>query len=159
MSQVSIKSIEAAIEKIDSLSEEALDKKIETFTLKQQSLVNYILQAGIEYENEDLNVFAIYYFAIVFEAFEAEGLTLKEITEDDIDDFQDPFVLALDAIYKNEDYGPMQDLIQQHHLTQFMMNEIEAEDEDGESLSDETKTQLFIVSSGMIGLMHAAAIK
>lgn len=159
MSQVSIKSIEAAIEKIDSLSEEALDKKIETFTLKQQALVNYILQAGIEYENEDLNVFSIYYFAIVFEAFETEGLNLKEITEDDIDDFQDSFVLALDAIYKNEDYGSMQDLIQQHHLTQFMMNEIEAEDEDGESLSDETKTQLFIVSSGMIGLMNAATFK
>jgi hypothetical protein len=114
------------------------------------------LQAGLEYENEDLNMFSIYYFAIVYEAFEQGGITLKEITEDDIDNFQDPFVLALDAIYKDEDYSPMQDLIQQHHLSQFMMNEIESVDEDGESLSDETKTQLFIVSSGMIGLLQGA---
>ncbi len=157
MSQVSIDSIEAAIKKIDGLSEDALDKKIETFTLKQQSLVNYLLQAGLEYENEDLNMFSVYYFAIVHEAFDQAGISLKEISEDDIENFQDPFILALDAIYKNEDYTPMQDLIQQHHLSQFMMNEIEAVDEDGESLADETKTQLFIVSSGMIGLLNGAA--
>ena len=158
MSQVSIENIEAAIKKIDGLSEDALDKKIETYTLEQQNLVNYLFQAGLEYENEDLNMFSIYYFAIVYEAFEQGGITLKEITEDDIDNFQDPFVLALDAIYKDEDYSPMQDLIQQHHLSQFMMNEIESVDEDGESLTEETKTQLFIVSSGMIGLMQGAIV-
>ena len=158
MSQVSIENIEAAIKKIDGLSEDALDKKIETYTLEQQNLVNYLLQAGLEYENEDLNMFSIYYFAIVYEAFEQGGITLKEITEDDIDNFQDPFVLALDAIYKDEDYSPMQDLIQQHHLSQFMMNEIESVDKDGESLTEETKTQLFIVSSGMIGLMQGAIV-
>tara|TARA_B110000037_G_scaffold19257_1_gene20361 strand:+ start:75522 stop:76001 length:480 start_codon:yes stop_codon:yes gene_type:complete len=158
MSQVSIENIEAAIKKIDGLSEDALDKKIETYTLKQQNLVNYLLQAGLEYENEDLNMFSIYYFAIVYEAFEQGGINLKEITEDDIDNFQDPFVLALDTIYKDEDYSPMQDLIQQHHLSQFMMNEIESVDEDGESLTEQTKTQLFIVSSGMIGLMQGAIV-
>lgn len=159
MSQVSIKSIEAAIDKIDGLSDEALDRKIETFTLKQQDLVNYVLQAGVEYNNEDLNMFSIYYFAIIYEAFDIEGLQLKQISDDDIEAFQDPFVLALDAIYKDEDYTPMQDLIQQHHLTQFMMNEIEAVDEDGDKLSDETQTQLFIVTSGMIGLMNGAVEK
>ncbi len=156
MSQISIENIEAAIAKIDGLDEEALDKLIETFTLKQQHLVNYLLQAGLEYENEDLNVFSIYYFAIVFEAFIQQGLTLNEITEDAIEAFQDPFVLALDAIYKDEDYAAMQDLMQQHHLAQFMMNEIEAQDEDGETLPDDTKTQLFIVSSGMIALLNGA---
>ena len=156
MSQVSIASIEKAIEKIDGLSEEALDKKIETFTLQQEHLVNYLLQAGMEYQNEELNMFSVYYFSIIMEAFSQEGLALKEITEDDIDAFQDPFVLALDAIYQNEDYSHMQDLMQQHHISQFMMHEIDAVDEDGEALSDETKTQLFIVSSGMIALLNAA---
>ena len=158
MSQISIESIEAAIKKIDGLSEDAQDKKIETLTLRQQQLVNYLLQAGMEYENDDLNMFSIYYFAIIAEAFETQGVQLKEITEDDIDNFQDPFLLALDAIYRDEDYTPMQELIQQNHLTQFMMNEIEAVDEDGEALTDETKTQLFIVSSGMIGLLNAAVV-
>lgn len=159
MSQVSISSIEKAIAKIDGLNEDALDKKIETLTLKQENLVNYLLQAGLEYENDDLNMFSIYYFAIVMEAFNEEGLTLKEITEDDVDNFQEPFVLALDAIYQDEDYTPMQDLIEQHHLSQFMMNEIEAVDEDGEELGEETQTQLFIVSSSMIGLLNAAVVR
>lgn len=159
MSQVSISSIEKAIAKIDGLNEDALDKKIETLTLKQENLVNYLLQAGLEYENDDLNMFSIYYFAIIMEAFKEEGLTLKEITEDDVDEFQEPFVLALDAIYQDEDYTPMQDLIEQHHLSQFMMNEIEAVDEDGEELGEETQTQLFIVSSSMIGLLNAAIVR
>ena len=156
MSQVSNENIEAAIKKIDGLGEDALDKKIETFTLQQQNLVDYLLQAGLEYENEELNMFSIYYFAIVMEAFNEAKISLKEISEDAIDDFQDPFVLALDAIYKDEDYSHMQDLIQQNDLMQFMMNEIEAVDEDGEALTEETKTQLFIVSSGMIGLLNGA---
>ena len=159
MSQIKIENIEQAVNKIDGLSEDALDKKIETFTLKQQHLVNYILQAGIEYENEDLNVFSVYYFAITHEAFDLVGLMIKEISEDDIEAFQEPFVLALDAIYKNEDYTPMQELTAQHHLMQFVMNEIEAADEDGETLDDETKTQLFIVLSGMIALMNGAIQK
>jgi hypothetical protein len=53
----------------------------------------------------------------------------------------------------------MQELTAQHHLMQFVMNEIEAADEDGETLDDETKTQLFIVLSGMIALMNGAIQK
>jgi hypothetical protein len=159
MSQVSVESIEAAIAKIDSLNEDALDRLIETFTLKQEHLVNYLLQAGLEYENDELNMFSIYYFAIVYEAFMQQGISIMEVTEEAIDDFQEPFLLALDAIYKDEDYEPMQDLIRQHHLEQFMMDEIEAPDEDGEQLSEETKTQLFIVTSGMIALLSQAIAK
>jgi peptide deformylase len=159
MSQISIESLEKALTRIDGLSEDALDKKIEELTLNQENLLNYILQAGLEYENDDLNMYSIYYFAVALEAFNEEGLKLKEISEDDIDNFQEPFLLALDAIYEQEDYTPMQDLIEQHHIAQFMMAEIEAVDEDGEELDEETKTQLFIVSSGMIGLLNAAVIR
>ena len=159
MSQVSIESLEKALTRIDGLSEDALDKKIEELTLNQENLLNYILQAGLEYENDDLNMYSIYYFAVALEAFNEEGLKLKEISEDDIDNFQESFLLALDAIYEQEDYTPMQDLIEQHHIAQFMMAEIEAVDEDGEELDEETKTQLFIVSSGMIGLLNAAVIR
>jgi len=157
MSQVSPDGIEKAIQKIDALNEEALDQLIESFTLEQQDLVNYLLQAGLEYENEDLNVFSIYYFAIVYQSFKNDGHTITVVSEEDIENFQDPFLLALDAIHKEEDYSPMQELVNQHHLMQFMMNEIEAEDEDGEVLDEDTKLQLFIVSSGMIGLMNESS--
>lgn len=158
MSQVSQQSIEQAIKKIDGLSEEALDLLIETYTLGQQDLVNYILQAGIEYENEDLNIYGIYYFAIICEAFVQEGLKLKSITEEDIDEFQEPFLIALDAIHKDENYKPMQELITQFNLQEFMVGEIEAQDEEGEELDEETKTQLFVVSTAIIGLLNEAVI-
>ena len=159
MSIISIESIEKALNKVDGLNEEALDKLIETFALKQEALLNYVMQAGVEYENEDLNVFSIYYFAVVLEAFIQQGINLNTINEDQIDDFQDPFLLTLDAINKEEDYTPLHELVNQPHLIQFMVNEIDSEDEDGETLDEETKMQLFIVSSSMIGLMNTAIPK
>ena len=157
MSQVSAQSIEKAVEKIDGLEDDALDKLIETYTLSQQDLVNYILQAGAEYENEELNIYGIYYFAIIYEAFLQEGLQPKTISEDDIDEFQEPFLEALDAIHKAENYQPLQELISQFSLQEFMVSEIEAKDEEGEELPDETKTQLFIVSTAVIGLLSEAS--
>jgi len=159
MSIITIEYIEKALNKVDGLSEDALDKLIEMYALKQEALLNYVMLAGIEYENEDLNVFSIYYFAVVLEAFQQQGIDLKEITEEDIDAFQDPFLLTLDAINKEEDYTPLHELVNQPSLLQFMVNEIDSEDEDGEVLDEETKTQLFIVTSSMIGLMNVAAQK
>jgi len=159
MNVISPKNIENAIKKIDGLSEDALDKIIETYALKQEDLLGHVMQAGVEYENEDLNTFSIYYFAIVMAAFEDADIKLKTITQAHIDEFQEPFVLALDEINKNEDYTPLHELINQPSLTVFMANEIDAEDEDGEVLSEETKTQLFIVMSSMIGLMNYSIVK
>jgi len=156
---ISQSSIKTAVEKIDSLSEDALEKLIETYAIQQEDLLGYVMQAGVEYENDDLNTFSIYYFAIVLEAFNQYGLKLKQISQDDIDAIQDPFVLALDEINQNEDYTPLHELVNQPHLMEFMSFEIEAEDEDGETLDEETRTQLFIVSASMIAVLNAAIIK
>lgn len=156
MSQVSHESIEKALVRINDLTDDALDKLIETYTLSQQDLVNYIMQAGLEYENEDLNIYGIYYFAIIYESFLQQGLTPRSITEADVDEFQEPFLEALDAIHKNDNHEPLQELISQFPLQEFMVAEIEAKDEDGEELNEETKTQLFIVSAAVIGLLNEA---
>ena len=57
--QISYESIEKALEKIDNLSDEALDRLIETYMMSQQELVDHIMQAGFEYENEDLNMYSL----------------------------------------------------------------------------------------------------
>jgi len=159
MSLVSSESISKSIDKIDGMSEDALDKLIETFATKQETLLNYVMQAGVEYQNEELNAFSIYYFAIVVEAFFQEGIELNEVTDKTIEDFQEGFVYALDEINQSEDNSALFELVNQNNVMEFMFNEIEAEDEDGESLDDETKTQLFIVTSGMIGLLNAVIKK
>lgn len=159
MSLVTSESISKSIDKIDGMSEDALDKLIETFASKQETLLNYVMQAGVEYENEDLNAFSIYYFAVVLEAFLQEGIELNEVTDKTIEEFQEGFVYALEEINKNEDNSALFELVNQNNVMEFMFNEIDAEDEDGETLEDETKTQLFIVTSGMIGLLNAAIKK
>ncbi|OIQ25308.1 MAG: hypothetical protein BM555_06740 [Crocinitomix sp. MedPE-SWsnd] len=154
--QVSIESIEKALSKIDSLDEAALDKLIETYTLDQQNLVDYVLQAGLEYENEDLNVFSIYYFAVITEAFYQQELKTKELSTEEIEAFHEPYLLALDAVHTSEDYEPMNDLIQQHNLQQFIIEEVEAPDSDGVILDEATQTQLFIVVISIIGLLNSS---
>jgi len=158
MKIVSEQSIEKAILKIDSFSEEGLEKWMDEHGIKQQNLVGYILQAGLEYENEELNLYIIYYFAIIYEAFLQEGIKMQIISEEAIDEFQEPFLDALDAIHKDENHEPLHELVGQLHLQQFMAEELEAQDEDGIELTDDTKSQLFIVSSAIIGLLNEASV-
>jgi hypothetical protein len=159
MSIVTSESISKSIDKIDAMSEDALDKLIETFASKQETLLNYVMQAGVEYENEDLNAFSIYYFAIVLEAFLQEGIELNEVTDKTIEEFQEGFVYALEEINKNEDNSALFELVNQNNVMEFILNYIDDVDEEVETLEDETKTQLFIVTSGMIGLLNAAIKK
>ena len=155
MSIVSSDSILKAVKKIDSLSEDALEKLVEAYALQQEDLLPYLMQAGFDFENEDLNAFSVYYFAIVMEAFNAEGIKLNPVTEDDISEFQESYLLALDEVSK-EDFLPMHELLNQPHLISFILNELEAKDVDGETFDDETQNQLFIVLMGMIGLLNNA---
>lgn len=155
--QIKAKSIEAALKKIDNLDEAGLDKLIETYTLKQQNLVDYILQAGMEYENEDLNVFSIYYFAIILEAFHQQNVAVREISTDDIEAFHEPFLMALEELNEAEDFEPIQELVNQPDLQQFIVEEIESPDSDGVVLDEETQTQLFIVTTSIVGLLSSVA--
>ncbi len=154
---VTTKSIEKALNKIDNLTEDALEKKIETFNLQQPDLLSYLMQAGFDFDNEELNAFTIYYFTVTLEAFYQEGIKLKQVTEEKIGEFQDSFLLALDEVRK-EDFLPMHELLNQPQLISFILNELEAKDEDGESFDDETQDQLFIVLMGMIGLLNQAIV-
>lgn len=62
MSHVSIGHIEAAIQKVDTLDENALDRLSETQTTAQPTLLGYVMSAAQEYQNEELESLLIYYF-------------------------------------------------------------------------------------------------
>ena len=153
MDQITLESIAKAIEKIDNLTDDAIEKLMETLSLSQNNLIGYVMQAGAEYKNEELNSYSMYYMTILHEAYVQQGFSVAPISEDNIEEFQEPFILALDLIHKDEDYVPLNELIDQPHLMTFMANEIDQKDADGNMLDDATATQLFIVSSAMIGLM------
>lgn len=156
MKHVSVASIEAAIKKVDNLDDDGLEKLAETYALAQQTLLGYIMSAPIEYQNEQLEGLLIYYYCLISEAFSQEKILLNQITEDEIDAFEEPFFEMLDEYFDKDDEEIINDFSDQPDLIRFMMIEISTEDEDGTSLDDETATQLFIVTSAMISLMGKA---
>jgi hypothetical protein len=158
MKQVSIQSIEKAIEKIDNLDDDALERISETYALAQQTLLAYVMSAAIEYNNEKLEGLLIYYFCLISNAFEQEGIQLKKIEDADIDQFEEPYFEMLDAYFEDHNEEILDDFCDQPELAKFMAMEISMEDNDGTTLDDETATQLFIVTIAMITLMGKAVI-
>jgi hypothetical protein len=156
MSHVSIGHIEAAIQKVDTLDENALDRLSETQTTAQPTLLGYVMSAAQEYQNEDLESLLIYYFTVILESYQLAGLYPKEVTDEHIDAFEEPYFELLDAYFESEDESLLEDFSDQPDLVKFMAMEISMEDADGVTLSDETATQLFIVILAMISLLSRA---
>lgn len=159
MKQVTLSSIEKAIQKIDNLDDDGLARISETYALAQPTLLGYIMSAAVEYKNEQLEGLLIYYYCLISEAFSQEQITTGTVTEDEIDEFEQPFFEMLDLYFDKEDEEIIHDFTDQPELIQFMMMEITTKDEDGTSLDDDTATQLFIVTSAMITLMSRSIKK
>ncbi|MCC6702220.1 MAG: hypothetical protein IT221_11900 [Fluviicola sp.] len=153
MSHVSIGHIEAAIKKVDTLDESALDRLSEAQTTAQPILLGYVMSAAQEYNNPELESLLIYYFTIVLESFAQAGLHPKTVTDEQIDDFEEPYFQLLDEYFEKEEDQVLEDFADQPDLVKFMAMEIGMEDADGVSLDDETATQLFIVILAMISLL------
>ena len=148
MGQVSINSIEKAIGHVDNLEDDALESLSERYALAQPELLDYVMSAASEYENEELEGLLIYYFCLIMSSFEMEGLNVRPITETDIDEMQDPYFEMLDSYFETEDEEELESFCDQPDLAQFMAMEVSTDDEDGSSLSEETSSQLFIVTIG-----------
>ena len=158
MKHVSLAAIEKAIEVIDNLTDEQLENITERYAEAQESLLGYVMTAPEEYKNEDLEGLLIYYFCLVLEAFKQEGIELRSVTEEDIDALEEPFFDMLDQYFEDDDEEIIESFCDQPHLAQFMALEVSEEDEDGSALSEETATQLFIVSLAMISLLNRAIV-
>lgn len=156
MKQVTIGSIEKAIDKIDNLDDNGLERISETYALAQPTLLGYIMSAAVEYDNEPLEGLLIYYYCLISEAYAQEQIRTAEVTEDDIDAFEQPFFDMLDEYFDKEEEEIIHDFTEQSDLINFMMMEITTKDDDGTQLDDDTATQLFIVTSAMITLLSRA---
>lgn len=156
MKQISLASIEKAIEKIDNLDEDGLERIAETFALSQPILLGYAMNAAEEYKNEQLEGLLIYYFCLLIEAFHQEGVTFNEIKEEHIDAFEDPFFDVLNNFFDSEKTEELEEFTDQSDLIKFMLMEISTPDIDGTELDDDTATQLFIVATAVIALLSNA---
>tara|TARA_R110002072_G_scaffold282761_1_gene445853 strand:+ start:79003 stop:79482 length:480 start_codon:yes stop_codon:yes gene_type:complete len=156
MKHIQVSSLEKAIDKIDNLDDDGLERVAETFALAQPTLLGYIMSASKEYGNEQLEGLLIYYFCLVCEAFVQEQVLMNVISEEEIEVFEEPFFDMLDHYFDTDNDEVLNDFIDQPEITRFMMIEISTKDDDGSSLDDDTATQLFIVTSAMTTLMNRA---
>ena len=156
MKQVTVNAIERAIKKVDNLDDSGLERIAETYALAQQTLLGYVMSAAFEYKNQQLEGLLIYYYCLISEVFTQEQIMLNQITDEDIDAFEEPFFEILDTYFERDDEETLFDFTDQPELIKFMMLEITTKDDDGSSLDDETATQLFIVTTAMITLMTRA---
>ena len=161
MKHIEIKHIEHALDWVDQASDDQLEDGISNFSEQQPVLLDYILAAPGEYENENLEGYILYYFWVIIESFNQAGILTKQITEEMIEAFQPEFTSLLDAYFANDDEESEQmfeDFCDQPELTRFMAMEVSTDDEDGTSMDDETATQLFIVCAAMIALLNRSVV-
>lgn len=156
MKHISQESIDKAIGVIDNLDDNQLEKVFEKYALSQQTLLAYLMTAPSEYQNEKLEGLLVYYFCLINECFNQEGLETKEISEDQIEAHQEPYFEMLDAYFENEDEEVIDSFVDQPNLSKFLAIEVSTEDDDGSSLDDETASQLFIVTLSMVVLLNNA---
>ena len=154
MKHISQESIDKAIGVIDNLDDNHLEKVFEKYALSQQTLLAYLMTAPSEYQNEKLEGLLVYYFCLINECFNQEGLETKEISEDQIEAHQEPYFEMLDAYFENEDEEVIDSFVDQPNLSKFLAIEVSTEDDDGSSLDDETASQLFIVTLSMVVLLN-----
>ena len=157
MPHVTFNAIERAIDRIDNLDDDGLVSLSEKYAKSQPDLLGYVLSAPTEYGNEELGGLLIYYFCLINDAFNEQGLEPLSVTNEDIDAFEEPFFELLKALYDQEELDVLEDFCDQPELIKFMSMEISTEDVDGTSLNEETANQLFIVSIAMIALLSRAS--
>lgn len=149
----------SAIEKIDGLSDDALEKLSETHVKEQVTLVGYILSSAIEYESDSLLDHLMYYFNVFYEAISIQGVQLKTIDDAAIEDFQDEYFQTLDAFMETDDEDLILSLCNQPMLLSFFVNDIFGTDEEDATLPEDLANELFIVGVALITLLNRAIIE
>ena len=153
MKFITFKSIDSSIELVDNLSDEALSILCEKHATRQPELIDYILSAAVEYENPDLEGLLIYYYCLLMEAYEIEGIELKKVEVSEIEAFEEEFLSVLESYFEDENLVEFEEYTGQPDLVHFMLVEISTPDEDGTTLEDETGVQLFISMMALISVI------
>jgi hypothetical protein len=158
MKHISFESIEKAIAIVDNCTDEQLDQLTDKYAEAQPQLLGYAMSAAMEYENDALEGLIVYYFCLLLEAFAQENVTVKVVSDEVIDAFEQPFFEMLDDFFENDDQEIIDNFCDQPNLAQFMAIEISEEDNDGTALDDDTAQQLFVVSLAIISLLNKSIV-
>ncbi|NBU92743.1 MAG: hypothetical protein EBS17_07885 [Flavobacteriia bacterium] len=161
MKHIQVDHIEKATQWIDNVDDEQFEAAISALSEKQPILLDYVLAAPSEYENDALEGYLLYYYWVINESYVHAGIPTTMVTEEMIEAFEQPFEDMLEDYFGAEDDDQaterMEEFCDQPELLKFMSIEVSTEDEDGTSMDDETATQLYITCAAMIALLNESA--
>ena len=158
MRHVSRKAIDDAIQIVDNLNDEELEIITEKYVNVQEILFDYVVSAASEYQNEELEGILVYYFCLLSECFHQEGIKLRKIEVEDIDEIHEPFFQMLDEYFETEDEELLESFCDQPQLQLLMATDVSTADDDGTDMSEETANQVYIVCMAMISIMNKAIV-
>lgn len=158
MEQITVKSIETAVKKIDDMSEDVIERYSETLVIAQETFVGYILSSAIEFENEELVNHLMYYFNIFHESFAQQGLAIAPITDEMIGQYEIEYFGILDEYQESEDFDLIVAFTNQPSMVEFFLSEINYDLEEG-NIDDDMLDQLFLVGVAVIAMMSRSSYK
>lgn len=154
--QISEESLLEAIKTIDGLTEENIDDFSEKYIVSQPDFMGYLMSSALEFNNEEVLDYLVYYYNIFMESADREGATIKKVDDDIIDAFHEDYLTVLDEYSESENRDLIETFCNQPNLLYFLIDEIHSEDDKGAVLSDDSKSQLFIIGIALIGLLNRA---
>ena len=153
--QLTWEKIEEAAIFVDNLSDDDMSAFAEKYMEEQTELIGYLMSAAYEFNDDDLSWSTTFLFTVAYKAFELSSVTLKKITEQEINDFLEPFQELIIEYNKTENEELLYEYLGQQDLIEFMASEVDAMIE-GEDISEETGDALYMVTLSMVGLMNKA---
>jgi hypothetical protein len=161
MQHIQFEHIDKATQWIDHVTDEQFEEAITQLSEKQPILLDYVLAAPAEYENEALEGYLLYYYWVIHESYVQAGIPVTMVTEAMIEGFEQPFEDMLEDYFGTENDEEANERIEefcdQPELLKFMAIEVSTDDEDGSSMDDETATQLYVTCAAMIALLNESA--
>lgn len=142
---------------IDEMEEGALEKYIEGITMRQENLTTFNISTALEFNNEAVANYSMYFYAIIFKAFELEYDTVKHLSEEEINSYLESiFYPALDKLYKENQEDNFKSKVGEALLLDFLSNDIRQLQENDPTVDEVAISQLFILTSAVTGLMTSA---
>lgn len=153
MKSINFTAIDSAISIVDNLTDDQLETLFAKNSKDQPDLLDYILSAAIEYENQDLEGLLVYYYCLLMEAYNQAGIKSRMIEIQDIESFEEEFLSVLETYFEEENLELLEEYTGQPDLVHFMLVEISTPDDDGTTIEDETGVQLFISMMALISIL------
>lgn len=156
MKQIKEENLQKAIEIIDKLTTENIEAFSEKHIVPYPNMMGYLMSSAFEFNDDALLDYLVYYYNIFMEAISLQELTVKAIDDEILDKFHDEYVEILDEYSETSETELIESFCNQPTLLHFLMDEIHSEDADGNDLTDEAKSSLFIIGIALIGVLNTA---